>query len=247
MKELKTVEWTERSWNPVTGCNKVSSGCANCYAKEAAQGYLRRWKNPRYKNGFNLTLQEDLVELPMSWKKPKQVFPCSMSDIFHEGIPKEFVLKLFETMNRCSQHTYIVLTKRADYMLKLAPTIQWSDNIWLGVTVEEARYTGRIESLKQTAAVNKFICAEPLLRDLGELNLTGIDWVVVGGESGKDSRPCSESWVKHLRDQCQAQETAFTFKQWGGRFRKRNGSLLQGQYYHEMPVSNQVRVYDGDL
>ena len=247
MSIVKIVEWTEKSWNPVTGCDKISSGCANCYAKEAAEGYLKRWKNPRYTNGFNLTLHDDLLELPLSWKKPKQVFPCSMSDIFHEGIPKEFVLKLFETMNRCQQHTFIVLTKRAERMLELAPTINWSDNIWLGVTVEEARYIDRIDKLKQTGAVNKFVCTEPLLDDLGELDLTDIDWVVVGGESGKDSRPCSESWVKHLRDQCQAQETAFTIKQWGGRFRKRNGSLLQGQYYHEMPVSNQVRVYDGDL
>ena len=246
MKEMKIVEWTEKSWNPITGCDKISSGCANCYAVEAAQGYLRRWKNPRYTNGFNLTLHEDLLELPMKWKKPKQVFPCSMSDIFHEGIPSEFIKKLFETMNRCAQHTFIVLTKRAERMLELAPTIHWSDNIWLGVTVEEARYTGRIESLKQTVADNKFVCAEPLLSDLGELDLQGIDWVVVGGESGKDSRPCKEEWVIQLRDQCLAQEVAFTFKQWGGRFRKRNGSLLQGQYYHEMPVSNQVRIYNGD-
>ena len=244
MSIVKIVEWTEKSWNPVTGCDKISSGCANCYAKEAAEGYLKRWKNPRYTNGFNLTLHDDLLELPLSWKKPKQVFPCSMSDIFHEGIPNKYIEWMFETMNRCPQHTFIVLTKRAERMLELAPTINWSDNIWLGVTVEEARYAGRIESLKQTAAVNKFICVEPLLSDLGELDLTGIDWLVAGGESGTNSRPCNEEWVLCLRDLCLAQDVSFTFKQWGGRFRKRNGSLLQGQYYHDMPVSNQVRTYN---
>lgn len=246
MIEMKIVEWTERPWNPVTGCDKISSGCANCYAKEAAEGYLKRWKNPRYTNGFNLTLHEDLVELPVSWKKPKQIFPCSMSDIFHEGIPREFVLKLFATMNQCPQHTFIVLTKRAEHMLELSPSIQWPENIWLGVTVEEARYAGRIDALKQTGAVNKFICAEPLLCDLGKLDLSGIDWVVVGGESGKNSRPCKAEWAENLRDQCEAQQVPFTFKQWGGRYRKRNGSLLQGQYYHDMPVSNQERSHNDD-
>jgi len=181
----------------------------------------------------------------MSWKKPKQVFPCSMSDIFHEGIPSEFITRMFETMNSCPQHTFIVLTKRADNMLELSPSITWSQNIWLGVTVEEARYADRIEKLKQTPASNKFVCAEPLLGDLGELDLKGIDWVVAGGESGTDFRRCNEEWVLNLRDQCKAQGVAFTFKQWGGRFRKRNGSLLQGQYYHEMPVSNQVSIYNG--
>ncbi len=149
-------------------------------------------------------------------------------------------------MNRCPQHTFIVLTKRADRMLELSPTLTWSDNIWLGVTVEEAGYADRIGHLKQTPASNKFVCAEPLLGDLGELDLTGIDWVVVGGESGKNFRPCKEEWVLHLRDQCEGQGVTFTFKQWGGRFRKRNGSLLQGRYYHEMPVLNQVRIYNSD-
>ena len=245
MKEMKIVEWTEKSWNPVTGCNKLSSGWANCYAAEAAEGYLKRWKNPRYTNGFNLTLHEDLLELPMTWKKPRQIFPCSMSDIFHEDIPSEFIRKTFDTINRCSQHTFIVLTKRADRMLELSPTLSWTENIWLGVTVEEAGYADRIGQLKQTPASNKFVCAEPLLGDLGELDLTGIDWVVVGGESGKNFRPCKEEWVLNLRDQCEAQGVIFTFKHWGGKFRKRNGSLLQGRYYHEMPVSNQVKIYNG--
>ena len=155
-------------------------------------------------------------------------------------------MNLFETMNRCPQHTFIVLTKRADNMLELSPSISWSDNIWLGVTVEEARYADRITKLKQIGAVNKFVCAEPLLSDLGELDLTGIDWVVVGGESGRNSRPCNEEWLISLRDQCEAQDVIFTFKQWGGRFRKRNGSLLRGHYYHNMPVSNQVIIYNSN-
>ena len=246
MNEMKIVEWTEKSWNPVTGCDKISSGCANCYAKEAAEGYLKRWKNPRYTNGFNLTLHDDLLEIPLKWKKSKQVFPGSMSDIFHEDIPSKFIRKIFDTMNRCPQHTFIVLTKRADRMLELSPTLSWSDNIWLGVTVEVPRYTGRIDSLKLTGAANKFVCAEPILSDLGELDLTGIDWVVVGGESGKRFRPSKEEWVLHLRDQCKVQGVPFTFKQWGGRFRKRNGSLLQDKYHHEMPVSNQVTIYNSD-
>lgn len=152
MNEMKIVEWTEKSWNPVTGCNKISSDCANCYVAEAAEGYLKRWKNPRYINGFDLTLHEDLLELPLKWKNSKQIFPMSMSDIFHKDIPKDIIEKIFDTMNRSSQHTFIVLTKRADRMLELSPTISWSDNIWLGVTVEEARYGGRIEKLKQTGA-----------------------------------------------------------------------------------------------
>ena len=242
MKEIKIAEWFEKTWNPATGCNKISLGCANCYAKEAAEGYLKRWKNPRYQNGFDLTLHEDLLELPLKWKKSRQIFPCSMSDIFHEDIPIEFIKKMFDTMNRCPQHTFIVLTKRAERLLELSPALNLSDNIWMGVTVEEARYAERIDKLRQISAKHKFICAEPLLGDLGELELTGIDWVVVGGESGKNARPCDEEWVLNLRDQCEAQSVQFTFKQWGGRFRKRNGSLLQGKHYHDMPVKNKVRT-----
>ena len=243
MSNVKIVEWTEKPWNPVTGCNPISMGCDNCYAKEAAQGYLKRWKNPRYTNGFNLTLHLDLLETPMTWKKSRQIFPGSMSDVFHEGIPTDFIRKMFDTMNRCPQHTFIVLTKREDRMLELSPTLCWSDNIWLGVTVEAARYADRIEKLRQSASMHKFVCAEPLLSDLGKLDLTGIDWVVAGGESGIDFRPCREEWVLNLRDCCEAQRVIFAFKQWGGRFRKRNGSLLQGKHYHEMPVKNQVRIY----
>lgn len=234
MPEPKIIEWTEQPWNPVTGCTKISSGCANCYAEETVK-WLQRMRNPRYRNGFRITMHEDLLAEPTRWKKPRRIFIGSMSDIFHDEIPKEFVLRAFKTMNECAQHTFIVLTKRAKNMLDLSKEINWTENIWLGVTVEEARYNQRIELVKDTGAKRKFVCAEPLLGDLGIVNLTNIDWMVVGGESGKNSRPIEEKWVTNLRDQCLAQNVMFTFKQWGGRFRKRNGSLLEGEYYHDLP------------
>ncbi|WP_346855394.1 phage Gp37/Gp68 family protein [uncultured Draconibacterium sp.] len=232
--EPKIVEWTEQPWNPITGCTKVSSGCVNCYAEKTAV-WLQRIGNRRYTNGFNLTLHEDVLEQPLHWRKPRRVFIGSMSDIFHRDIPNDFILKAFDVMNRCPQHTFIVLTKRADKMETLAPEINWTDNIWLGVTVEEERYKERIVNLQNTAAVRKFICAEPLIGDLGEVDLTGIDWLVIGGESGSNCRPIEEDWVASLRDQCNNQDVMFTFKQWGGVKRKENGSLLQGEYHHSLP------------
>jgi protein gp37 len=207
----------------------------NCYAEKVAE-WLHRIKNPRYKNGFKLTLHEDVLELPMRWRKPRRVFIGSMSDIFHRDIPNDFILKAFDVMNRCPQHTFIVLTKRADRMEALAPEIEWTDNIWLGVTVEEANYKGRIENLRNTSARRKFVCAEPLIGDLGEVDLTGMDWLVIGGESGPNCRPIEEDWVANLRDQCNNQDVMFTFKQWGGVKRKENGSLLEGEYHHDLPA-----------
>lgn len=233
--ENKIVEWTEQQWNPVTGCAKISTGCKNCYAERLAEGY--RYKGyPKYKNGFRLTLHENLLAQPIRWKRPLRVFICSMSDIFHRAIPEDFILRAFETMNRCPWHTFIVLTKRADRMEELAPKINWTDNIWLGVTVEEAAYKDRIDCLRNTPAVRKFVCAEPLIGDLGQVNLTGIDWLVIGGESGPNSRPMDEEWVVSLRDQCRLQNVMFTFKQWGGVKRKDHGSLLQGEYHHDLPA-----------
>ena len=191
--------------------------------------------NPRYKNGFTLTLHEDLLELPFRWRKPRRVFIGSMSDIFHQDIPNDFILKAFDTMNKCPQHTFIVLTKRADRMDELSPKINWTDNIWMGVTVEEAVYKHRIDSLRNTNAVEKFVCAEPLLGDLGEVDLTNMDWLVIGGESGPGCRPIKEGWVVSLKDQCAEQDVMFTFKQWGGRHREKNGSKLQGEYHHDLP------------
>lgn len=233
--ESQIVEWTEQAWNPITGCAKISTGCANCYAEKQAE-WLHRMNNPRYKNGFRLTLHEDLLEQPLKWRKPRRIFIGSMSDIFQRAIPEDFVLRAFETMNRCPQHTFIVLTKRAERMEELAPKIVWTDNIWLGVTVEEAAYKERIDCLRNTPAVRKFVCAEPLIGDLGQVDLTGIDWLVIGGESGPNCRPIAEDWVASLRDQCREQGIMFTFKQWGGVKRKENGSLLQGEYHHDLPA-----------
>jgi protein gp37 len=235
INESKIAEWTEKPWNPITGCSKVSSGCLNCYAEKLATTTFQRWKNPRYKNNFNITLHEDLLEAPFHWKKPQRVFTCSMSDLFHSDIPKDFLLQVFDTMKKCSQHTFLILTKRAERLTVLSPTIEWSENIWMGVTVEEDRFKDRIDELRTTGAKHKFISAEPLLSGLGSLNLTGIDWIFVGGESGENSRPIEEDWVLNIRDQCFDQGVMFTFKQWGGKNRKKNGSLLQGNYYHEMP------------
>lgn len=234
MEESKIVEWTEQPWNSISGCTKISSGCKNCYAEKVAE-WLHRMKNPRYKNGFNLTLHEDLLELPLRWRKPRRIFIGSMSDIFHQDIPKDFILKAFDTTNKCPQHTFIVLTKRAERMEELSPEINWTANIWMGVTVEETVYKHRINRLRNTDAVKKFVCAEPLLGDLGEVDLNEMDWLVIGGESGPNSRPMEEDWVVSLRDQCAEQNVMFTFKQWGGKKRKENGSLLQGEYHHNLP------------
>ena len=236
MDEPKIIEWTEKAWNPTTGCDKVSSGCKNCYAESTAYWIKGMKKTDKYDNGFKLTLHENSLDEPMRYKKSQRIFLDSMSDVFHEGIPSEYIGRMFDIMNKCPQHSFIVLTKRADRMLELSPSLNWSENIWLGVTVEEGRYADRIGKLRKTDAMNKFVCAEPLLGDLGALDLTGIGWVVVGGESGKNARPIQEDWVKHLRDQCEEQNVPFTFKQWGGKNRDKNGSLLQGKYYHEMPV-----------
>lgn len=230
------AEWTEKPWNPVTGCTKISSGCLHCYAEQLANGYLKRIGNRRYENGFKITLHEDLLDEPLKWKKPQRVFTCSMSDLFHPEIPDDYIFRVFDTIRRASWHTFLVLTKRADRLEDIADRIEWTENIWMGVTVEEERYTGRIRILQGTPARNKFICAEPLLSSLGELNLGNIDWIFVGGESGKEARPVEESWVTGIRDQCNAQGVTFTFKQWGGTNRRKNGSLLQGQYYHQMPM-----------
>lgn len=232
--EPRIVKWTEQPWNPTTGCDKVSSGWRNCYAETMAMS-LQRQRNPRYSNGFNLTLHEDILERPLHWRIPKRIFTCSMSDLYHPKIPRDFILKVFDTMIKASHHTFLVLTKRVDYMLELSPEINWSENIWMGVTVEEDRNKDRIDKLKNSGTKYKFISAEPLLSDLGDMDLKDIDWVFVGGESGSYARPMEEKWVLNVRDQCREQGVMFTFKQWGGKNRKRNGSLLQGKYYHDLP------------
>lgn len=228
------IEWTEMTWNPVTGCTKISDGCLNCYAA----GFAKRLKamgNPRYVNGFNVTLHEDLIDLPRQWTKPRKVFVNSMSDLFHKDVPDEFILKVFKTMNECPQHQFQVLTKRPERFVMLNDKINWTPNIWLGVTVESNQYLDRIDYLRNTNACVKFISAEPLLSSLGNINLDGIDWLIVGGESGHHSRPIEEEWVIQLRDVAKDKDVAFFFKQWGGFNKKKNGKMLQGKIIQEYP------------
>jgi len=229
-------EWTQKPWNPVTGCTKISTGCLNCYAEKDAIRHQTKLKTPKYINGFKVTLHEEVLEVPYHMKKPKRIFVNSMSDLFHEDIPIEFILDAFKVMHDNPQHLYMILTKRADILEKLSPQLPWHDRIWMGVTVEEAKYKWRIDSLRNSGAKNKFISAEPLLSDLGDVDLTDINWMFVGGESGRNFRPMREEWALSLRDQCEEQNTIFTFKQWGGVYRKKNGALLDGRIYGAMPV-----------
>lgn len=228
------IEWTDSTWNPVTGCTKISSGCLNCYAERLALR-LQSMGNPRYKNGFKITLHPDQIELPLKWKKPRMVFVNSMSDLFHEEIPFEFIEEVFKTMIKAKQHTFQVLTKRSENLLKLAPLLPWSDNIWMGVTVENRKTINRIYDLQKVPAKIKFISSEPLLEDLRILPLHGIDWLIVGGESGPHARPMKVEWVRKLREQCLASSVPFFFKQWGGHNKKAAGRILDGRTWNQMP------------
>ncbi len=228
------IEWTEETWNPITGCTKCSAGCEHCYADLFAKR-LQNMKSERYKNGFKVTIHEDIFDRPLHWVKPRKIFVNSMSDVFHEDVSDENILKLFRVMNQANWHTFQVLTKRSERMLALSKSIQWTDNIWMGVSIENEDYLFRADNLRQTGARIKFISAEPLIAPLPNLNLQGIDWLIVGGESGPKSRPMKEEWVLELRDKANENDVAFFFKQWGGVQKKRNGSELQGKYYKEYP------------
>ena len=231
------IEWTEETWNPITGCTKCSAGCEHCYAATFAKR-LQAMGNLRYLNGFNVTVHEDLFDKPLQWAQSKMIFVNSMSDLFHADVPDDVILRLFDTMNRATQHTFQVLTKRAERMAALSPQINWTDNIWLGVSVENEASIYRAELLKQTGARVKFISAEPLLESISGIDLDGIDWLIVGGESGAGCRPMKEEWVIELRDLAQATGVPFFFKQWGGFHKKANGCLLQGQVYKEYPTNS---------
>jgi protein gp37 len=228
------IEWTEATWNPVTGCNKVSQGCKNCYAERMAKR-LVAMGNPRYKNGFNVTLHHDLINLPYTWKKPRKVFVNSMSDLFHEEIPLEFIKKVFNTMVETPQNTYQILTKRSQRLSEIAEHLPWSPNIWIGTSVENDQVTFRIDHLRQVPAQVRFLSCEPLIGPLHNMNLEGIHWVIVGGESGPGSRPMEAEWVRDIRDQCQEQNAAFFFKQWGGVQKHRFGRTLDNRIYDEYP------------
>ena len=239
MATKSRIEWTESTWNPVTGCTKISPGCKNCYAERMAKR-LQAMGQPNYANGFAVTVHPHAVESPLAWKTPQVVFVNSMSDLFHEDVPLDFILQVFDVMNRASWHQFQVLTKRAGRLLRLDADLPWAENIWMGVSVETDRYTDRIETLRQTRAAVKFLSLEPLLSALADLDLSGIDWVIVGGESGPHARPMAEEWVVDIRDQCVAQSTPFFFKQWGGVNKKKAGRMLQGRTWDEMPTGTSL-------
>jgi len=228
------IEWTEATWNPLTGCTKISPGCKHCYAERMALR-LRAMGVDKYRNGFRLTLHPDTLAEPLRWTTPRTIFVNSMSDLFHHEVPLDFIQQVFDVMQRAHWHRFQVLTKRAERLHELDPLLPWPANVWMGVSVENATYTYRIDLLRQTGAAIKFLSLEPLLAPLPNLDLSGIDWVIVGGESGPGARPMAVEWVRDIRDQCLSAGVAFFFKQWGGTVKKRTGRLLDGRTWDEMP------------
>jgi protein gp37 len=235
MKQSK-IEWTELTWNPITGCTKISAGCKFCYA-EVMSKRLKAMGVEKYQNGFKLALHENVLAEPYSWKHPKIVFVNSMSDLFQKNVPIEFIQKVFTVMNENPQHVFQILTKRADILLEYdqAKLLKWTHNIWMGVSVEDDRVKDRIKLLSKTKAKVKFLSCEPLIGPIGKMNLKQIDWVIVGGESGRKPRPMNVDWVLDIKEQCDESDAAFFFKQWGGTNKKKTGRLLNGKTYDEMP------------
>ena len=234
MATKSSIEWTESTWNPLTGCTKISPGCKHCYAERMAKR-LQAMGQPNYRNGFKLTLHDHALEIPLHWKQPQMIFVNSMSDLFHEEVPLEFIQKVFDTMTKASWHTFQVLTKRSGRLLELDKELLWPENVWMGVSVENQNYTFRIDNLRETHAVTKFLSLEPLLGPLADLNLSGIHWVIVGGESGPGARPIQQSWVRDIRDQCLDVKVPFFFKQWGGTNKKKSGRELDDRTWDELP------------
>lgn len=244
MADRSGIEWTEATWNPVTGCTKVSPGCARCYAERIAERFRG---TPTFPNGFDVTLRYDRLTLPLRWRRPRRIFVNSMSDLFNEAVPLEFVQAVFETMRLAHQHQFQVLTKRSARLRELAPQLHWPGNVWMGVSVENQRWTSRIDDLRTVPAAVRFLSVEPLLGPV-DLDLGGIDWVIVGGESGPGARPMRADWARSVRDQCQAASVPFFFKQWGAydqfgvrRSKKLNGRDLDGYEWNSMPPQQQKR------
>ena len=229
-----SIEWTEMTWNPTTGCDKVSAGCKFCYAEVMARR-LHAMGIEKYKNGFKIAIHEDALHIPYTWKSPKTVFVNSMSDLFHKKVPFGFIEKVFKVMNENPQHIFQVLTKRSERLLELHQQLNWTTNIWMGVSIEDNRVIKRIDDLRQTNAQTKFLSCEPLIGPLHCLNLDSINWVIVGGESGRKPRPMEADWVLDIQDQCAQADVAFFFKQWGGTNKKKAGRELNGKIYSEMP------------
>jgi protein gp37 len=234
-----TIEWTESTWNPITGCTKISPGCKHCYAERMSLR-LKAMGQPNYANGFRLTIHQHVVKMPLRWRRPQTIFVNSMSDLFHKGVPSEFVSKIFDVMDQASHHRFQVLTKRSKRLLELSPKLTWSPNIWMGVSVENSDYMFRIEHLRKTGAMVKFISFEPLLGSVPDLNLEGIDWVIVGGESGPKARPMEPAWAREIRDQCFSADVPFFFKQWGGVMKKKTGRILDGRTWDQMPETEPI-------
>lgn len=234
MASNSAIEWTGSTWNPVTGCEKTSPGCKHCYAERMAKR-LQAMGQKNYVNGFELAMHPHVLELPLSWKKPQTIFVNSMSDLFLADVPTEFINQVFDVMRRAHWHTFQVLTKRAERLAELNNELPWADNIWMGVSVENSDYVSRIDHLRVTGAKVKFLSIEPLLGPVPGLDLRGIDWVIVGGESGPGARPMKEEWVIEIRDQCLAAKVPFFFKQWGGVRKKKAGRELQGKVWDQMP------------
>jgi len=234
MAQDSAIEWTDATWNPVTGCTKISPGCKNCYAHRMAHR-LHAMGQPRYRNNFDVTLHPDLLEQPLRWVQPRKIFVNSMSDLFHPEVPAEFIQAVFDVMGQAYWHTFQILTKRSDRLAELAGQLPWHDNIWMGVSVENKDYTHRIDHLRKVRAAVRFLSVEPLLGPIPKLPLQGIDWVIVGGESGPRCRKIEPQWVRQIRDRCIALGVPFFFKQWGGTRKKQSGRELDGRTWDEMP------------
>ena len=232
-----SIEWTESTWNPITGCTKISPGCKNCYAERMAKR-LKAMGVDNYFNGFNITLHEHVLDYPIRWKKPQTIFVNSMSDLFHEDVPNSFILKVLDICRRAHWHTFQILTKRSKRLLEIESLVKWPENVWLGVSVENSDFIERVYHLQNTKAIIKFISCEPLIGPISYLPITNIDWVIAGGESGPYSRPISVKWIRNIRDQCVIRGVPFFFKQWGGTNKKKKGRILDGRTWDELPTSN---------
>ncbi len=236
-----SIEWTESTWNPVTGCTKVSPGCAHCYAERMALR-LQAMGQANYANGFKLSLHEHALDLPLHWRKPQTIFVNSMSDLFHEEVPLAFIRQVFDVMKKANWHHFQILTKRSVRLAELAPALTWPENVWMGVTVENSACAFRMDHLRQVPAAVRFLSLEPLLGPVPELALSRIDWVIAGGESGPGARPMEAEWIRDVRCQCREASVPFFFKQWGGTNKKKAGRLLDGWVYDDMPTSENQRI-----
>jgi protein gp37 len=235
MATVSKIEWTQMTWNPVTGCTKISAGCKHCYAERMAKR-LQAMGVERYRNAFNVALHYDLIDLPKKWKQSRVIFVNSMSDLFHEQIPVSFIQRVFATMESCPQHTFQILTKRGKRLAEVANELTWPQNVWMGVSVENDLVVHRIDDLRSVPATVRFLSCEPLIGPLDSLPLSGIHWVIVGGESGPDARPMQTEWVESILRQCRKADVAFFFKQWGGVRKGRTGRTLHGRTFDEMPM-----------